>query len=69
MYSFFLCSSSDIEEKPCNYPTVLAPLGSLSWITGKSDKYFGFVYLDTEPVVSSWYLACNSLLYPFLCTN
>ncbi|KAM7046754.1 uncharacterized protein M8220_006193 isoform 2-T8 [Acridotheres tristis] len=28
-------SSSDIEEKPCNFPAVLTPLGSLLWITGR----------------------------------
>jgi len=65
----FLYSAGDIEEKLWNYPAVLTPLGSSFWITGKSDKYFGFGFMGTEPMVSSWYLACSCLLYPFLCTN
>lgn len=65
----FLHSASDTEEKPCNYPAVLTPLGNSFWITGKSDKYFDFGLMGTEPVVSSWCLECSCLLYPFLCTN
>lgn len=67
--SLFLYSANDIEQKRCNYPAVLTPLESSFWITGKSGKYFGFGIMGTEPVVSSWYLACSCLLYLFLCTN
>lgn len=56
-------------KKLCYYPAVIKPLERFFRITGKSDKYFGFGFMGTESVISSWCLACSCLLYPLLCAN
>lgn len=78
----FICDTNVIETQNvlCCFYTVQVILkrnraitqitsGNSFWITGKSDKYFDFGLTGMEPVVSSWYLGCSCLLYPFFCTN
>ncbi|KAL9846308.1 uncharacterized protein GJ701_008397 isoform 1-T1 [Geothlypis trichas] len=61
-------SSSDIEEKPCNYPTVLAPLGSLSWITGRwVDKHTELIaeLLKLDASFEAMWLNPRAILHPW----